>query len=132
VAELQRLQNEKAAIERRRNALEQLQREQERQRRERSCAPVASANVYRLQQQARMAIADKLLKQPVQAPQQRPQSANPKSQAAGLALPSRPPSAAAANGFIRPPSNAGGRLSRARVDPDILRDKQVHAACDNV
>ena len=130
VAELQRLQNEKAAIERRRNALEQLQQEQERQRRERTRAQVASANVYRLQQQARMAIADKLLKQPAQVPQQRPQSANPKLQAAGVILPSRPSSAAAANGLVRPPSNAGGRLSRARVDPDIMRDKQVNVFFD--
>ncbi len=124
VAELQRLQNEKNAIERRRNALEQLQQDQERLRRERSRAQVASANVYRLQQQARIAIADKLLKQPAQVPQQRPQSANPKSCPAPAGLPARPPSAAA-NGVIRPPSNVGGRLSRARVNPDIMRDKQV-------
>lgn len=125
MAELQRLQNEKAAIERRRSALEQLQQEQERLRRDRSRAQVASANVYRLQQQARMAIADKLLKQPAQVPQQRPQSANPKLPAAGL-VPSVRPSSAAANVVVRPPSNAGGRLSRARVNPDIMRDKQVH------
>ena len=125
MAELQRLQNEKAAIERRRSALEQLQQEQERVRRDRSRAQVASANVYRLQQQARMAIADKLLKQPAQVPQQRPQSANPKLPSAGP-VPSVRPSSAAANVVVRPPSNAGGRLSRARVNPDIMRDKQVH------
>ncbi len=124
LAELQRLQNEKAAIERRRNALEQLQQDQERLRRERSRAQVASANVYRLQQQARLAIADKLLKQPAQVLQQRPQSANPKIGLAG-AVPSVRPASAVANGAIRPPSNVGGRLSRARVNPDIMRDKQV-------
>ncbi len=123
MAELQRLQNEKAAIERRRSALEQLQQDQERVRRDRSRAQVASANVYRLQQQARIAIADKLLKQPAQVP--RPQSANPKHQAAGAGPPVRPPSAGAIVN-VRPPSNAGGRLSRARVNPDIMRDKQVN------
>ncbi len=122
MAELQRLQNEKVAIERRRNALQQLQQEQERLRRGRLRAQVASLNVHRLQQDARIAIADKLLKQPV--PQQRPHSANPNNQAAGP-VPSIRPSSAAANGVIRPPSNAGGRLSRARVNPDIMRDKQV-------
>jgi NIMA (never in mitosis gene a)-related kinase len=127
MAELQRLQNEKVAIERRRNALEQLQQEQERLRRDRSRAQVASANVYRLQQQARIAIADKLLKQPAHAPQQRPQSANHNNQAAAP-VPSVRPSSAAANGIVRPPSNAGGRLSRARVNPDIMRDKQVSHA----
>jgi NIMA (never in mitosis gene a)-related kinase len=125
MAELQRLQNEKAAIERRRNALEQLQRDQERLRRDRLRGQVASANVYRLQQQARIAIADKLLKQPAQALQQRPNSAIPKQQAAGPAPHHPRPQSAAANGAVRPPSNAGGRLSRARVNPDILRDKQV-------